>query len=104
MTAVTIEPKAPTKPADPLSILSLAAGIAALILAVFSVLPLFGFCTFPLSIVCVVTSVLSGLASLVRTAIKPELEGRLQALFGLGLSLVWCVAAWLLFVFASRPH
>ncbi len=35
---------------------------------------------------------------------KPELEGRMQALFGLGLSLVWCLAAWLLFTFMSRTN
>jgi hypothetical protein len=101
---VTDVSKEPTKPADPLSILSLAAGIAAVILALFSVMPLFGFCTFPLSAVCVLTSVISGIASLVRTTIKPELEGRLQALAGLGLSLLWGLAAALLFTFVSRTN
>ena len=93
-----------TRPADPLSVLCLAAGIGSLALAAISVVPLFGLCTLPLSVICVLTSVLSGLASLVRTTMKPELEGRQQALFGLGLSLVWCGVATLLFVFASRTH
>ena len=93
-----------TRPADPLSVLCLAAGIAALALAAISVVPLFGLCTMPLSVICVLTSVLSGLASLVRTTMKPELEGRLQALFGLGLALVWCGVAALFFVFASRTN
>ena len=78
----------PTRPADPLSVLSLAGGIGALVFAAISVVPLFGLCTFPLSVLCVLTSVVSGIASLVRTTMKPELEGRLQALSGLGLSLV----------------
>jgi hypothetical protein len=94
----------PTREADPLSILSLGAGIASLLFALFSLVPLFGLCTAPLSIVSVLTSVIAGVASLVRTTIKPELEGRLQALSGLGLSLVWCAAATLFFVFASRTH
>ena len=93
-----------TRPADPLSVLSLAAGIGALGLAAISVVPLFGLCTMPLSVICVLTSVLSGVASLVRTTMKPALEGRQQALFGLGLSLVWCRVAALFFVFASRTH
>ena len=94
----------PTRPADPLSILSLAGGIAALVLAAFSLVPLFGLCTMPLSILSVVTSIISGVASLVRTTVKPELEGRLQALAGLGFSAIWCLVAGLFFVFASRTH
>lgn len=93
-----------TRPADPLSILCLAAGIAALVLAAFSLIPMFGLCTMPLSILSVATSIVSGVASLVRTTLKPELEGRLQALSGLGFSLVWCLIAGLFFVFASRTH
>lgn len=93
-----------TRPADPLSIVSLAGGIAALVLAVFSVLPLVGMCTMPLSILSVLTSVITGIVSLVRTTMKPELEGRWQALAGLGLSVVWCGAAAVLLLFAMRPH
>lgn len=92
------------RPADPLSILSLAAGIAALLLALVSVLPLVGMCTMPLSMLSVLTSVGSGIASLVRTTLKPELDGRLQALAGLGFSLLWVAAAGLLFVFMTRSH
>lgn len=101
---MTPEPQQPTREADPLSIVSLAAGIAAVILALFSVLPLLGMCTFPLSVLSVLTSLICGVASLVRTTVKPELEGRLQALAGLGLSALWCLAAVLLFLFMARPH
>ncbi len=90
--------------ADPLSILSLAAGIGAMVLAAFSLLPLAALCTLPLSLICVLTSVISGIASLVRTTLEPGLEGRLQALAGLGLSLLWCLVAALIFLFAARPH
>ena len=93
-----------TREADPLSILCLAAGIGALVLAAFSLLPLAALCTLPLSIFCVLTSVVSGVVSLVRTTLKPELEGRMQALFGLGLSLLWCLSAGLILLFAARPH
>lgn len=93
-----------TRPADPLSIVSLAAGIASLVLAVFSVLPLVAMCFMPLSVICVVTSLITGIVSLVRTTVRPELEGRWQALAGLGLSLVWCGAAAVLLLFAMRPH
>lgn len=96
--------KEPTRPADPLSIVSLAAGIAALLLALVSVMPLVGMCTMPISAICVLTSVISGIASLIRTALKPELDGRYQALAGLGLSLVWGVAAAILAMFAARAH
>lgn len=91
-----------TRPADPLSILSLAAGISSLLLAAGSVLPLVGMCTLPISVLCVLTSLISGVASLVRTAVNPELEGRLQALAGLGLSLLWLVVAGLILLFALR--
>jgi MFS-type transporter involved in bile tolerance (Atg22 family) len=92
------------RPTDPLSILSLAGGIAALLLAAFSVVPLFGLCTMPLSVISVLTSIVAGIASVVRTTLKPQLDGRLQAIAGLGLSLVWCLVAVLLFMFASRDH
>ena len=96
--------KEPTRPADPLSILSLATGIAALCLALVSVMPLVGMCAMPISAICVLTSLVSGIASLIRTAIKPELDGRYQALSGIGLSLVWGLAAAILAMFAARPH
>lgn len=95
---------APTRPADPASILSLAAGIGALVLALFSVLPMVGICTLPLSVICVAVSVVSAVASLIRTAINPALEGRMQALAGLGLSLLWCAGAGLIFVYTTRAH
>ena len=74
------------------------------LLVCLGVVPLAALCTLPISILCVLTSVVSGVVSLVRTTLKPELEGRMQALFGLGLSLLWCVAAGLIFLFAARPH
>ena len=98
------EEKGPTRPADPFSIIALAGGIGSLVFAVASVLPLVGMCTFPLSILCVLTSVVTSIISLVNTTMKPELEGRMQALFGLGLSLLWFVAAGLLFAFMSRTN
>ena len=92
------------RPTDPLSILSLAGGIAALLLAAFSVVPLFGLCTMPLSVLSVLTSLISGIVSLVRTTVRPELEGRWQAIAGLGLSVLWCAAVAVLLLFAMRPH
>lgn len=92
------------RPADSLSIVSLAAGVAALVLAVFSVLPLVGMCTMPLSVLSVLTSLISGIVSLVRTTVRPELEGRWQAIAGLGLSVLWCAAVAVLLLFAMRPH
>lgn len=93
-----------TRPADPLSVLCLAGGIVALVCAAFSVVPLVAFCTLPLSVVSVLTSVVSGIASLIRTTLKPELEGRLQALAGLALSVVWGLIVGLFFMFAARAH
>lgn len=93
-----------TRAADPLSVLCLAGGIAALVLAAFSVVPMMAFCTLPLSVVSVLTSVVSGIASLIRTTLKPGLEGRLQALAGLALSAVWGLIVWLFFMFAARAH
>ena len=92
------------RPADSLSIVSLAAAVAALVLAVFSVLPLVGMCTMPLSVLSVLTSLISGIVSLVRTTVRPELEGRWQAIAGLGLSVLWCGAVAVLLLFAMRPH
>lgn len=92
------------RPADPLSIISLASGIAALLLAVFSVLPFAAMCTMPFSVLSVLTSIVTGIVSLVRTSVRPELEGRWQALAGLGLSLLWCGAAGVLMMFVLRAH
>lgn len=92
------------RPADPLSIISLASGIAALLLAVFAVLPFAAMCTMPFSVLSVLTSIITGIISLVRTTVRPELEGRWQALAGLGLSLLWCGAAAVLLMFVSRAH
>ena len=94
----------PTRPADPFSIFSLAAGVAAMVYTLFSLVPMVGFCTFPLSFLCALTSVITGVVSLLRTTANPALEGRYQALMGLGLSALWCGAALLLFVFVSRSH
>jgi len=47
------------------------------------VVPLVAFCTLPLSVVSVLTSVVSGIASLIRTTLKPELEGRSRRFAGL---------------------
>ena len=92
------------RPTDPLSILSLAGGIAALLLAAFSLVPLFGLCTMPLSVISVLTSLIAGVASVVRTTLNRQLEDRLQAFAGLALSAIWCLVAVLLFMFASRDH
>ena len=73
-----------------------------MLFAVVSVLPLVGVCTLPFSVICVLTSIISGIASLIRTTLKPGLDGRLQALAGLGLSLLWCLAAVLIAMFLSR--
>ena len=94
--------KSEAPPADPLSILALAAGIGALVLALFSVLPLAGMCLMPLSALCTVTALVSGVASVVRTTLNPKLEGRAQALVGIAFALVWCGVAVMLFVFVYR--
>lgn len=91
-------------PADPLSLISLAAGIGALIFALFSMLPLFGLCLMPLSIISAALSLITGVGSLVRCGLNPQLGGRPQALAGLGLSLVWCVVAALMALFLLRAH
>lgn len=94
--------KEPTRPADPLSILSLGAGIGALVLALFSVLPLAGMCLMPLSAISMLVALISGIASVIRTTLKPELDGRLQALTGIMLALIWCGVAVMFFVFVYR--
>jgi hypothetical protein len=92
------------RPADPLSIVSLAAGIASLVLAVFSVLPMVAMCLLPISALCALTGLVTGVISAIRTTLKPELDGRQQALMGLALSLVWVGAATTLAMFAARSH
>lgn len=90
------------RPADSLSILSLAAGIAALVLALFSIIPLVGMCLMPLSALSAVTALITGLISVVRTTVKPELDGRQQAIAGLTMALLWCVAAVTMAVYLWR--
>lgn len=95
--------KEPTQPADPLSILSLAAGIGALVLALFSVIPLVGpFCTAPLSALSALLALITGIVSVVRTTMNPRLDGRQQAIMGIVFALVWCLAAGILAVFVMR--
>ncbi len=85
--------KQPTRPADGLSILCLASAIAALVTMLFSLIPMLGMCLAPVSVLCVAVAAISGVASLIRTALQPQLEGRAQALAGLGLLLVWGAGA-----------
>lgn len=85
-----------------MSIVALAAGIGALVLALASVLPLMGMCFGPLSALSALVALLTGLASVVRTTVNRELEGRPQAFAGLFLALLWATAATLLFLYASR--
>jgi uncharacterized membrane protein len=86
--------KEPTQPADPLSILSLAGGIGALILALFSMTPVVGpFCLAPVSALCALLALVTGIASVVRTTMNPQLDGRQQAIVGIVFSLVWCLVA-----------
>lgn len=91
-----------TKPADGLSIVSLAASIAAVVTLLFCIIPMFAFCLAPISVLCAAAAVLTGIPSLIRTAIKPELEGRGQVLSGFALLLLWGVGAWVLYQFALR--
>ena len=93
---------APGQPTDPLSIVSLAAGIAALVLTLASVLPLMGMCFGPLSALAAMTALISGLVSVARTTINRELDGRLQAVAGLFLALLWGGLATLLYLYLSR--
>ncbi len=94
--------KEATRPADPLSVLSLAASIAALVLTLFSLMPMLAVCFMPLAVISVSVAVISAIASLIRTTLKPELEGRWQALSALALSGIWGLAAWILFSIVSR--
>ncbi len=71
---------------------------------IVSVLPFVGMCTMPLSVICVMFSFISGVASVIRTTLNPSLEGRQQALMGLLLCLLWGCGAALVFVFVSRAH
>ncbi len=68
-----------TSNTDPLSIIALAASIAALILTLFSLMPMLAFCFFPIGVVCAATALLCSVASLVRTTVNRKLEGRQQA-------------------------
>ena len=85
-----------------MSIIALAAGIGAVVLALTSVLPLIGMCLGPLSALSALVALITGLASVVRTTVNRELEGRPQAFAGLFLALLWATAATLLFLYASR--
>lgn len=87
---------------DPLSILSLAAGIAALVLALFSVLPLVGMCMLPISGLSMVVALLAGVASVARTTVNRQLAGRPQALAGVFMAVAWCGVAALLLTFVAR--
>lgn len=90
------------RPADGLSIVALASGIGALLLVLFSVVPLAGWCFMPLSAVAALTSLVTSIASLVRTTLNPKLEGRMQALAALLFVLLWGAGAGLLAMFVSR--
>lgn len=91
-----------TKPADGLSIVSLAAAVAALVTLLFCIIPMFAFCLAPISLLSAAVAVLTGVPSLIRTAVRPELEGRGQVLAGFGLLAVWGAGAWVLYQFALR--
>ncbi|MBL8910024.1 MAG: hypothetical protein JNM17_04885 [Archangium sp.] len=91
------------RPTDDLSVLALAAGIGSIVLLLFSILPLVGMCFGPLSAISALTAIATGIASLVRIARRPELDGRYQALTGIGFALVWGVGiAVLLLVIAKK--
>lgn len=90
------------RPADGLSILALAAGIGALVLMLFSLMPMLGWCTAPLSALCAALAFITGVASLIRTTLNPKLEGRWQALAGLALAGVWGAGAAILLNVLSR--
>lgn len=92
------------RPAEPLSIFSLAAGIACLVLGLFSLMPLMSMCTLPLSAIAAALAFITGVVSVIQTFRKPELDGRMQALMGIGLSLFWGVMI-AIFIFAvTRNH
>lgn len=85
-----------------MSIVALAAGIGAVVLALGSVLPLMGMCLAPLSVLSAFVALVTGLASVVRTTVNRELEGRPQAFAGLFLALLWASGATLLYLYVSR--
>ena len=93
--------KAPSN-TDPLSIIALAGSIAALVLTVFSLMPMLAFCFFPIGALCAATALICSVASLARTTLNRKLEGRQQALFSLGLLSIYGVAVWVLFSILSR--
>ena len=90
------------RPADDLSVVSLAAGIACLVMLLFSILPLVGMCLGPLSALSALMAIITGVASLIRTARRPELEGRLQALSGIALALVWIAGVTVLLLIVAK--
>lgn len=93
---------AQARPADPLSIVALAAGIGALVLALLSVLPFMAMCFGPFSALAALVGLVTGVASVVRTSLNRQLDGRLQALTGLGLSLVCLMLAGGVALYATR--
>lgn len=93
---------APGRPTDPLSIVALAAGIGAIVLALTSVLPLLGMCLGPLSGVSALVALVTGLTSVARTTLDKGLDGRLQAIAGVFLALLWGVAAAILLSYVAR--
>ncbi|MFT3711395.1 MAG: hypothetical protein QM817_27495 [Archangium sp.] len=90
------------RPADELSVVALAAGIGALVLLLFSVLPFVAPCLVPLSALSAALALITGIASLIRTTLKPELEGRYQALAGIALALVWGAMGFVVFLIVRR--
>jgi hypothetical protein len=63
-----------------------------------------GMCLLPISALAALLAIVTGLVSVVRTTRAPELDGRAQAFTGLGLGLLWVVAAGLLLLFAAQAH
>jgi VIT1/CCC1 family predicted Fe2+/Mn2+ transporter len=96
------EKKVVTSNTDPLSILALASAIAALVLTVFSLMPMLAFCFIPIGALCAATALISGLASVIRTTINPKLEGRPQALAALGMLLIYGGGIWVLLRILER--
>jgi hypothetical protein len=90
------------RPADALSVVSLAAGLAALALTLASVLPLMSVCFLPLAALSALTAFITGVVAAIRTTLKPELDGRGQALTGMGLALFWVGLAWAMWHFVLR--
>jgi len=85
-----------------MSIVALAAGIASLVLMLFSLMPMLGWCTAPISALSAALALITGIASLVRTTLNPKLEGRWQALAGLFFALIWGAGAAILLNVLSR--